>query len=62
MDQQFTVKQWKLAEAPALEAILEASGSARVVTEMLRIWYKTQILDGMQRDINRAFSVVPKQD
>jgi len=45
MDQQFTPEHWTAAYAAAIETISEASGSARIVTEMLRIWAKTAGLD-----------------
>ncbi|MNR84317.1 hypothetical protein D3C72_151150 [compost metagenome] len=38
MDQHFTIEQWKRAEMAMIETISDASGSARIVTEMLRIW------------------------
>lgn len=61
MDEQFTADQWENAGAFAVGIILEARTSARIATEMIRIWNQTQILDARQRDVNKAFSIDSKQ-
>lgn len=50
MDEQFTEEQWKLAEAPAMEAIREAQGSSQVMMDMLRLWKEMQAIDRKQND------------
>jgi hypothetical protein len=40
-------RQWKLAEAPAIEAIRQAQSSSRIVMETLRLWAEMQALDSM---------------
>ena len=54
MNQQFTAGQWKLAEAPVIEAIGAAQRCSRVVMQMLQTWDEIQALDDSRMLLARA--------